>query len=136
MKPNAAMADKLIAVDGTKDGVIELTKAMGTRSLGSFYGLLGPEEIKDIVEFASANIDVTAGLRPILTENLDAEDVLEAIAFHQSPCGEKMTKIKVSILFEIVQVISQMGKEISERCVQEAIRRIMIQNLTVGVQED
>ena len=109
---------------------------MGTRSLGSFYGFFSSEEIREIVEFASANIDVTAGLRPILTENLDADDVLEAIAFHQSPCGEKMTKIKVSIIFEIVQAISQMGKEISERCIQEAIRRIMIQSLPVGMQKD
>jgi hypothetical protein len=119
------MADRLIAADGTEHGIIELTKAMGTRSLSRFYGFLDPDEVEEIVNCAAEGINVPARFRPILTANFDADDLAEFLSFYQTPSGEKMSRIRAALMEAVISSVSLLGRDVSMRCVEEAMRRVV-----------
>jgi hypothetical protein len=117
LKPSKAMVDKLMGLDGSKRALERLVRQCATSALANFRPFLNDADIKKIVERNLKGIDTPARMLPVYAKHFDGNDLVNLIAFYQSPTGLKLIRGQEHVSSFILNVAQEMATDLCVGCV-------------------
>jgi len=107
-KPSKAMVNKLLEVSGMRDSLKTYVRSAVENASEIFLRNMDESKKEELVDKLMADEEYVDAFSAVYAEYLTASEVLDLIAFHKSPTGQKMISLQTTLTKSLVDTTQEL----------------------------